>query len=247
MKTDTIIKQLSNPWFLFCFIPGFYVLFGTLYARQYTEINWLSFGILYLFLLLNQILERLLQNIDRKKERTSLLSLGIIESCVLIMIIYFGLSYSIFTAALMLCYSIMIQTQYMFRYYELSWLAIILVTLFKGLLANSLSFYIHAGFIPMQILIWVSPLFLPLFFLEWTRWHLPLTKKHISYQLIGIYLMGVFLMWWVANMYAIILLISLPFACILWIKVDRKLIPLFVASFLLSHFFTSLISFLNLR
>lgn len=246
MNKDTLLKQLSNPLFLFCFIPGFYLLFGTLYAIQYTEVNWFSFVVLYCFILLNQLLEKSFKKRYIKREMAKKIFVGVIEALLIVSIIYFGLVYSITTTALLICYTLMIQAQYLFQYYELSWLSVTLLALFKSLLANSISFYIHGGFIPIQILIWTIPLILPLFFMESVRMEQKLTAQHTKIQLVAIYLVGVSFMWWASTVYAVILFISIPFAIIVWTRPDETSILLFTASYLLSHFITSLVAFINI-
>lgn len=243
---NKLFKQLSNPYFLFCFIPGFYILFGTLYALQYTLINWLSFGLLYLFVMLNQLLEskfRIGYSMTSHQERRSVF---LLETLLVLIVVFFSFSYSIFAGLLLICYTTMIQCQYIFIHYKLSLFSILLVTIFKTVLMNSLSFYIHTNFIPLRLVLWVIPLLLPVLLMEVSRCHIVINKKVVTTILLLSYLVGTASMWILVDRYATILFLSVPFAFALWNNFNTRTIQLFTASYLLLHFSASLFSFFTL-
>lgn len=238
------MRFFRNPLFLFCFIPGFYILFGALYAMQYTEINWLSFSLLYVYIILNQIMENILKKIYKKDQLIKYLPVVILESLLLLTIAYFGISYSYLTIIVLLFYALIIQGQYLFHYYELSWLSVCIISLLKACLLNGISFYLHTGFISIRILLWVTPLFLPALIMEANRWGLNKKESYLKWELLLTYIIGIGLMSMTTGIYAAALFLSIPFAFHLWVRPNTVSTKLFTASFFLAHFLSSLLAFL---
>lgn len=241
---EKIRMYLENPLFLFCFIPGFYLLFGTLYAIQYIEINWVSFALLYAFVLFNQLIEGAFKKKETRVERMRKSSVLFVEGLIVLSLFYFGIVHSIFLALALLCYSLMIQGQYLFAYYQLPWISIALTSLFKGIFMNSISFSIHSHFIPMSVLIWTIPLLLPILLMEIKRWNIPLSKKQLITILLGSYLIALPILFYTAGLVALILLLSVPFALLSIQTKQKETVSLFTASFLLLHFILSLLTFI---
>lgn len=241
-----LLTNLSNPYFLFCFIPGFYLLFGTLYAIQYSSIDWLSFFLLYLFVMSNQLLEKKFNKNYDLTSRSAKRSVIILEILLFLILFYFGIVHSLITSLLLICYAIMIQGQFSFSYYNLSLFSMVLVTIFKVFLLNALSFYLHTGFIPIRLLLWTSPLFLPILLGELFNWEKPLNKKKITAILLFSYFIGMLLMWLIADLYALILLFSVPFGFIFLVDPNKRTNQLFTASYIFTHFLVALFAFLSL-
>lgn len=231
--------------FLFCFIPGFYILSGTLYALQYADVNWLSFALGYLLIMVNQLLENKFKESYTEETQSKKESILFIECVLFFIIIYFGIAHSIISGLLLICYSVLIQGQFLFKFYNSSNLAIVLVTLFKCLLLNSFGFYIHTGFIPFSLVIWTIPLLLPIGLTEYIRWK-NLTPVLLRILLIFSFTLGFVFLYLKAGWYGLLLILTLPFIFLTWKQTKKiQLLRLFTASFLFLHFTIMLLSILT--
>ncbi|MEG0497210.1 MAG: hypothetical protein RR541_04365, partial [Carnobacterium sp.] len=110
-----------HPLFLVFITPLTYILIGTIYAAQLSSIAFLPFIGLYLFILVNQLLEKIITIWLQKLNKELTTSLLITEAINLLIISYFALSFHLLIGLLLLFYSILIQGQVYFVEIGLKW------------------------------------------------------------------------------------------------------------------------------
>lgn len=202
-----ITKKHISKSVLFLLFPLIYLLPGTIYSTTYTNINWLELLVLFSFILINSGLEH---ELDRKnlylKPSLIFLELGNIT-----LIIYFYINQSIFLGNIFVLYSILIQTQYLFKFYQLHYLAIALLAIFKVFLLNGVSFYLNTNFITLSLFIIMLPYFIPKLLSESMRWKKTNPFVFISLLLLS-YIVGIISLWNYVGFWTLFLLLTLPFA-----------------------------------
>jgi len=192
---------------LFLLIPFIYILPGTIYSVTYTNINWLSFLSLLGVVLINNLLENTL---DTKNVRITL-PLVLLELANIGLLIYFYTSQPLFLGNILVLYSILVQTQYIFKTYHLYYLALILIAIFKVFLLNGVSFYLNTNFLTNSLIAIMSPYFLPILLSELMRWKKTNPFIFISLLLLS-YLLGIMILWHHIGVWSLSLLLLLPFA-----------------------------------
>ncbi|MFS7259131.1 1,4-dihydroxy-2-naphthoate octaprenyltransferase [Carnobacterium divergens] len=158
MTLQTMRKLFFNPLFLIFVSPLTLILLGTVLSIQYSSITITSFLLLYLFVLLNQFLEKILAYHKKEKQKLRLLPIILFELLNVLSILYLTLSSNFLIGILLLLYSLVIHLQYIPYNLSLSLYSLILTTLFKGGILTYLSFYIQTGFISRELYFWSFPL-----------------------------------------------------------------------------------------
>ena len=165
-----------HPLFLVFITPLTYILVGTIYAGQISSVAFFPFIGLYLFILVNQLLEKIIATWLQKLTKELTTSLLITEALNLLIISYFALSFHLLIGLLLLLYSVLIQGQLYFIKIGLKWFLLIMKAIFKGGILTYISFFIQLSFIPNTIFLWSIPLILLASIVEITEYSVK-TKK----------------------------------------------------------------------
>lgn len=203
-----ITKKRINKSTVFLLFPLIYILPGVIYSTTYTNINWLALLVLFSFILINEGLE---YKLDKQQNRHLNLSLIFLELGNLALIIYFYINQPIFLGNIFVLYSILIQIQYLFKFYQLHYLAIVLLAIFKVFLLNGVSFYLNTNFITLSIFIVMLPYFIPKLLSELMRWKKTNPFVFISLLLLS-YIVGIITLWRYIDFWSLLLLLTLPSA-----------------------------------
>lgn len=225
-----------RPIIFFFLLPLFQMALGIFFSLRYNNLNIPSFVFLYLFILMNQMLENVLLRIPNSDFEFNKGFLTVITGINILTILYFGFVHSWIAALVLLLFSLLIQGQFLFTYYDLDHVAIIITVLLKVILLNSFSFYTNAGFIQIDYLPYTLALLLPFFLYESSRVRLEIMKKMLPILLVLSYIIGIGLLWAQLSVTSLLLLVTLPFAWIVCQKeMTRKTTSLFSISFSLIY------------
>ncbi|SEL31717.1 hypothetical protein SAMN04488700_0068 [Carnobacterium iners] len=209
-----------HPLFLIFISPLAYILIGTIYAAQLSTVNSLLVIGLYLFILMNQFLEKIIATEFQKENKKIKASLLIIEAINLLIISSLTLSSHLLIGLLLVFYSILIQGQIYFKENDLKWLLISMKAIFKGGILTYISFFIQLFFIPNTIFLWSVPSILLALIIELTD-HTIKAKQPESLKknrllalslLIFLYISSIFILSLSFSYFSLLLLISLPTA-----------------------------------
>src|SRR5690625_6919092 len=140
-----VLKMLYRPALFL--LPFFYLALGSIFALYFNAFNVFSFIVFYVFVLTNQMLENTLLRIPSNNfeiSKSFILGLEVLNAGL---ILYFGFQYSWLAALVLLFYTLIIQIQFVFNYYDLEGVAVFVVTLLKLVLLNGFAFYVQANFI----------------------------------------------------------------------------------------------------
>ncbi|WP_414839792.1 hypothetical protein [Carnobacterium sp. TMP28] len=209
-----------HPLFLIFITPLAYILIGTIYAAQLSTINFTLVIGLYLFILLNQFLEKISATEYQKKHKEIKISLFIIEAINLLVISSLALSSHFLIGVLLVLYSILIQGQIYLRENRLKWLLISLKAIFKGGILTYISFFIQLSFIPNTIFIWSISSILLVLIIELTDYTIKTNQLESLKQnrllalslFVFLYLSSIFILWLSFSYFSLLLLLSLPAA-----------------------------------
>src|SRR5699024_4950400 len=103
--------------------------------------------LLYIFVQVNHMLENILLRIPKNDFEVSKPFLFGLEVLNVLLLGYFAFSYSWLAFLVLSGYTLIIQLQFLFSYYDLDHVAIITTTLLKLVLLNGFSFYLLVCFI----------------------------------------------------------------------------------------------------
>lgn len=209
-----------HPLFLVFITPLTYILIGTIYAAQLSSIAFLPFIGLYLFILVNQLLEKIITIWLQKLNKELTTSLLITEAINLLIISYFALSFHLLIGLLLLFYSILIQGQVYFIEIGLKWFTFIMKAIFKGGILTYISFFIQLPFIPNTIFLWSIPLILLALLVEITEYSVKTKQVEQIKQnrflflslLVLLYLSSFLILSLSFSFFSLFLLLSLPAA-----------------------------------
>lgn len=244
-----MIKKLTNtlyhPIIYFFLVPFISILPGSIVASQYKQINSISFIALYIYIVINQLIENILRRIPTNNFQLSknlLISLEIINGLFILLI---GVRYSWMSAAILLHYTIIIQAQFLFTYYDLENTAAFIASFLKVVLLNGIAFYIHTNFFHFRFLPYYFGLFFPYFIYEFTRFEEKTDHKKLLLFIILSYLSAFYLLWEANRLMNILLFLALPFVMIFKSEFKRKYIATFLLSF--SFIYIVLLGFIFIR
>lgn len=209
-----------HPFFLILVTPIAYLLPGTIYAAQMSSFSFLPFIGLYLFILINQFLERIIRIWLQKPTKNLTVALLATETLNLIIISSFALSIHLLIGLLLLFYSILIQSQVYLIKLELNWVMYMMKAIFKGGILTYISFFVQLSFIPNTIFLWSIPFILLALLIEMTEYpirtqQIEQLKQHRSLLLgllVALYLSSFSILWLSFSYFSLLLLLSLPAA-----------------------------------
>ncbi|WP_208559139.1 hypothetical protein [Marinilactibacillus kalidii] len=205
-----ILKLPPQQLFWFATLPILYLTTGIVLSLPYSTIHFLSTALLYLFALSNLLIEMALgdafiNNMPLRKKQILFQ-----EFVILVCLLYFILQYAFYTPILLICYSLMVQGKYIFKFYDLDSFALALTVLFKAILLNAVGFYLQANFISINSFQHFLPLLFPLLIVEIYTWNRTLRKviEAVCWSL-G-YLLAILLQWPITNWFSLLMLLSAP-------------------------------------
>lgn len=223
----SVMKKLYRPALFFFLLPIFDILLGSLFALRYDSFQFSAFIILYVFILINQMLENIFLRIPTSDFKLSKVFLFILEGLNILALFYFYWRYSWLAALVLLFYTLFIQFQFLFSYYSLDVLAVTLSNFFKIILLNGFSFYIHTSFIHERFIPYYLGLFIPFFLYEVARVTDSLANKWL-FSLTGLYyVFTIWLLWSELSWQSLLALISLPVVGLLKAEFNRKTTAIF--------------------
>lgn len=230
-----------RPSLIFFLLPLFSIIFGAFFSLSYETFSVLSLVILYLFIISNQMLENIMMRIPKDDFKLPKNFIIILNSLNGLILLYFGLLYSWIAAVVLFLYALFVQTQFIFSYYDLEYLARFITSLFKVVLLNVMSFYSQTRFIQPSHILYYLGIFIPFYLYEIGGLGEGKHKKWLP-VLIGFnYIIGIALLWPLASWWSFILLISLPFAWVLLKDFSRMLGAVYAGMFALIYFITLII------
>jgi hypothetical protein len=209
-----------HPFFLIFITPIAYLLTGTIYAAQISSFSLLPFIGLYLFMLINQFLEKIIRIWLQKPTKALTLALLSTEALNLIIISSFALSIHLLVGLLLLFYSTLIQSQVYLIKLELKWVMYMMKAIFKGGILTYISFFVQLSFIPNTIFLWSIPFILLALVIEIIEY--PIRSQQVEQLkqnrslflglLVALYLSSFSILWLSFGYFALLLLLSLPAA-----------------------------------
>lgn len=226
-----INSKLYQPMLFFFLLPLISLVPGTIFAQQFTKINYISFAILYLYIIVNQFIENVLLRIPANNFERSKRFLISLELINLLFILFFGLQYSWISASILILYTIIIQLQFLFSYYNLEKVSAVITSFLKVILLNSLSFYIHTNFVLFRVTNYYLALFIPYLIYELTRSEKEINKRLFLLLSSMSYLFTMILLWQDIGWLSLSLLVSTPFILAFTKESDRQYMPTFLIIF----------------
>lgn len=232
---EWILDKLYRPMTFFFLLPIFYIGIGSAVATQYNTLIIVSLIVLYLFVLINQMLENMLLRIPKSDFEISKGFIALLELANTLVLLYFGLRHSWLASLVLLFYTLIIQTQFIFSYYNLEDMAIIIANLLKLVLLNGFAFYIQTQFIHPRFIPLYFGLYLPFYLFETSRgkttmgfiWLLSILALSLA--------AGIGLLWTRIGMVSLSLLLSLPFAMLFKVEFSRKTSAIFTCVYSLIY------------
>lgn len=218
---STKIKAVFlHPFFLIFITPIAYLLTGTVYAAQISNFSFFPFIGLYLFILINQLLEKIIRIWLQKPVKALTFALLATEALNLMIISSFALSIHLLIGLLLLLYSILIQSQHYLIKLELKWVMYTIKAIFKGGILTYVSFFVQLPFIPNTIFLWSIPFILLALVIEITEYPIRLQQiEQLKQQrslflglLAALYLSSFSILWLSFGYFSLLLLLSLPSA-----------------------------------
>ena len=236
MAAKKLTNLFYNPMLFFFLLPLFQMVLGSLFSLNYNRIHILSFIFLYAFILFNQMLENILLRIPTVDFDLNKVFLALLEGLNILTLFYFGFAHSWIAALVLLLFSLFIQGQFLFTYYNLDGLAVLLTVSLKVIFLNGFSFYTNTGFISSEFVPYTLALLLPFFLYEASRVRLEMIEKALPILLVLCYITGVGLLWSDLTFMSAVLFVSLPFAWGVYKKeFNRKTTSMFAISFSLLY------------
>lgn len=258
---------LHHPALHTFLLPLVLSLFGVIYASRFTAIQFAPYFVLYVFLLVNKLLETQLTK-QASSSDIFLPQLNIfLEILNIGCVAYFLVNGSLLSVILPLCYTLVVHFQYIFLAYDMAPLALVMLSLFKGIGIQAFAFYLQLHFIPTSLFLWSLPMVLPLFLIEANRWermiavedsffmsHIPSSasflqdkkQKGTNIVLVLIFLIGIVVLWNQATWLSLFLLVLWPIVRSIssfTLKMQQKKLHLFFVSFNMLYAFIWFIQF----
>lgn len=209
---QSILDKFYQPTLFFFLLPVFQILLGMIFSLQYQPINILAFIFLYLYVLFNQMLENILLRIPNSDFEFSKGFFFTVQTLNILTILYFGFQFSWMTSFVLFLFSLNLQGQFLFSYYNLEFYAAIIGAVLKTLFLNGFSFYIGTGFVQLQSAIFFVGLILPFLLYEVSRVRPEMSEKWITILVSLSYVVALLLLWGPLQFVSLIVLVSLPFA-----------------------------------
>lgn len=231
----TQANHLYSSTFFFFLLPLLNILLGSIFAANYQTVQITAFFVLYIFVLINQTLENILLRMTRKNFEISKTTYFLLEFANILTILFFALKYSWLAALTLALYSINIQIQFLFDYYNLRWLAQLITAALKVGLLNMFSFYIHTGFIQFKFVPYYLGLFIPFYIYERIRLESTIKTGYLYILIASGYIFSTLILWPTLGAKILILLATLPAVRIFHKKQNQKNILTFLLIFSITY------------
>lgn len=219
-------KLLTNKIYhpiLYFFLIGFLsLLVGSVLALEFNNFNALALFLFYLFILVNQFIESILLRVPKQDYELSKKILFFSEAMNILLIIFFSKEYSLTAGIILLLYSLMVQFQFLFSYYQLEKTAAFIASFFKVFLVSGFSFYIHLHFIDYYVLFYSLGLFFPYFIYELAKIKKLKLNKSIPIFSFLSYFIAILTLWNQISYFSLLLLLTIPFSLLGSKKINRK-------------------------
>lgn len=228
---NKIINKLYHPVLYFFLLPLVSLAFGSLLASQYSQLRLTMLLFLYFYILVNQLIENILLRIPKSDFELSKKLLIFLEAINFFILLFFTWNYSILAGLTLFLYTLIIQLQFLFSYYELDKVAAIMASFLKVVLLNGFAFYIHAGFISLGGFVTYTGILIPYFIYELTRIQNQRLDQPIRLLIALSYLMAILFLWPSFSYASLLFLLSLA---VLWPGQDaltRKDTAIFLVHF----------------
>lgn len=240
-----IVDKFYHPVVYFFLLALLSLLLGSVFALQYKSFNIFSIIIFYFYISINQLTENLLLRIPNKDFHISKKLLFVLEMIILSTLLFFNYYHSSMVSLLLFLYTLTIQLQFLFSYYDLDEIAILITSCFKVILLNGLAFYIHTNFIHYNYFLYFSGILLPYIIYEITRLNKTNLTKKISLLTILSYILAIILLSLKISYFALILLLTLPFSLLGIQKYTQKKSATFLIVFSTVYTVLLIFSFLT--
>ena len=240
-----MLEKFYRPMLFFFLLPIFYLILGNIFALSYDTFKFLGFISLYLFILTNQMLENMLLRIPKNDFKISKPFFSGLELLNVILLLYFGFQYSWLAALVLLLYTLIIQIQFVFSYYDLEYIVIFVATFLKLILLNGFSFYTQTNFIHPRFIPIYLGLFIPFYLFEISRTERKFKNIHLLGMLSLGYGIGIFFLWGYIGWKSLFLLLSFPFIGLFRTSFSRKNSSIFAFTFSLIYIGLCLLTLIN--
>lgn len=240
-----ISERFYRPMLFFFLLPIFYLILGNIFALQYETFKVIGFMLLYLFVLVNQMLENMLLRIPKNDFEISKPFFSGLEFLNIVLLVYFGFRYSWLAALVLLFYTLIIQIQFVFSYYDLEYIIVFVATFLKLVLLNGFSFYTQTNFIHPRFIPIYLGLFIPFYLFEVSRTDRKLKNIWLFSMVACGYNFSFFFLWGYIGWKSLFLLLSLPFASLFRAGINRKSSSIFVFIFSFTYIILSLLTLVN--
>lgn len=217
-----LLRFFYHPVLFFFSLPLFYMALGVLFSIPFDSIRILSIIFLYLFILINQMLENIALRLFNKENIFSKPFFITLEILNILTILYFGWRHSWTAALVLIGYSLIIQLQFLLDYYEMEYLSVTMTSIFKVFLLNGFAFYIGTNFMHLAVIPIFIGLFFPFLILEASRMVRRGNMKSVQVFIGFSYLVGIVLLWNRVGQLSLALLLSLPFAWLVSRNYNRQ-------------------------
>lgn len=157
---DTFKKILYNPIILVLLIPASYLMIGTIYALQYTSLNWIVLMLLYALLFINYYIENYFSKHPLFSQQVATPKIFVLELMNIAAIAILSFSSNYLVAILIILYSLIIHFQHTLKLLNLPGISIAILSFFKGGILTYLSFFVQVQFVPLELFKWSIPLVL---------------------------------------------------------------------------------------
>ncbi len=210
-----IMEKIYHPVVYFFLLPLFSLILGSIFALQYNSLNYLSLIALYVYIVINQLIENILLRKPKANFELSKKFLILLELINFLFIFFFSIRHSWIAGIILFLYTFTIQFQFLFSYYELEKMAAFLVNFFKIILLNGFSFYIHTNFVNYRFVPYYLAIFIPFLIYELARLdEKPSTKMSVIIISLS-YLFAIILLWGSLHYLSFLLLLTLPVSFVL--------------------------------
>lgn len=234
---NKLINKFYHPILYFFLLPLISLLFGSLFASQYTMLRPLMLIPFYFFILVNQLMENILLRIPKSDFELSKKLLILLESLNLALILFFTWHYSFIAGLTLFLYTLTIQMQFLFSYYDLETTAAFIASFLKVMLLNGFAFYIHTDFMNFSNFLDYGVIFIPYLIYELARIHTEPSRPAVKFLVSLSYLIALSILWPKISFFSLLLLLTLP---LLWPSdnvVTRKETAIFLVNFSLFYAF----------
>lgn len=233
-----LVNKFYNPVLYFFLLPIVSFAFGSFLASRYMPLQLFMLVAFYFFILINQLMENILLRIPKSDFEISKKLLMFLETINLMLVLFFTWRYSFIAGLTLLLYTLTIQLQFLFSYYNLEKTAALIASFLKVILLNGFSFYIHTHFISFDSFIIYTAIFIPYFIYESARIYNQKFNSSIKLLIVLSYLIAIFSLSQTISYLSLLLLFTLPFFWPKSKKFSRKEAAIFLIGF---SFFYSLL------